>query len=287
MIDIRILGAGDESCLDAWYARRPDDTIFQRSNLARAGMAFASQRYGGVYAAAFDGEDIVGVVAHYWSGFVMPLADAPEDHVRPLLDATIEESGLPVNGVIGQRDQVGACLRSPRLRERPARRADNETLYGLDLDALRVPEALAAGTMSVRPIRADDLPLLTAWRVAYLTEAFNLEADDRTRAEAASEMASSLAEKRGWVAESDGAIRAFSGFNAALPDVVQVGGVYTPPDARSRGLARAVVAGRLLDARAAGAARSVLFTGVDNRPAQRAYEALGYARIGDWAIVRY
>jgi predicted GNAT family acetyltransferase len=70
-----------------------------------------------------------------------------------------------------------------------------------------------------------------------------------------------------------------------LPDVVQIGGVYTPPALRSRGYARAVVAGSLAAAAAMGVGRSILFTGRDNVAARRAYESIGYRRIGDYGLV--
>ena len=63
--------------------------------------------------------------------------------------------------------------------------------------------------------------------------------------------------------------------NARAADTVQVGGVWTSPELRGRGHARAVVAGALLVARSAGARRGVLFTGERNIPALRAYRALG------------
>ena len=46
-----------------------------------------------------------------------------------------------------------------------------------------------------------------------------------------------------------------------------------------------MVAGSLLDARAEGVAEAILFTEAENRPAQRAYEALGFERIGDYGMV--
>jgi predicted GNAT family acetyltransferase len=76
-----------------------------------------------------------------------------------------------------------------------------------------------------------------------------------------------------------------AGFNARLPDMVQVGGVYTPPEARGRGYARTAVALCLRAARERGVRRAILFTGEDNIPAIRAYRALGFERIGDFAIV--
>ena len=62
-------------------------------------------------------------------------------------------------------------------------------------------------------------------------------------------------------------------FNARLPDIAQVGGVWTPPHARGRGYARCVVAGSLLHARTQGVSRALLFTMESNVAAMRAYEA--------------
>ncbi len=81
-----------------------------------------------------------------------------------------------------------------------------------------------------------------------------------------------------------GTIVATTAFNAQIPEMVQVGGVYTPPASRGRGYARCVVAGSLLDARADGTAdRAILFT--PNPAAARAYEAIGFRRISDYALV--
>jgi predicted GNAT family acetyltransferase len=78
---------------------------------------------------------------------------------------------------------------------------------------------------------------------------------------------------------------AYAAFNAMLPDTVQLGGVWTPPEFRSHGYGRSVVAGALLAAREAGAGRAVLFTNSDNHAAQSAYRSLGFARVGDYGLV--
>src|SRR5690606_14753483 len=75
-----------------------------------------------------------------------------------------------------------------------------------------------------------------------------------------------------------------SGFNAEALGVVQVGGLWTPMPFRGRGYGRAVVAGSLLDRRAAGATRSVLFTGPDDFAAQRVYLSLGYRHTGEYGM---
>lgn len=287
MSSIRILSAGDESRLAAFFERAPDRSLMQRSNLARAGAGWYGQRYGGVFAGAFDGERLTGVIAHYWNGFLLPLVGDIARDFRPLLEGLLDATPLQVNGVVGDWDQVSATLMHPRVNGRAVRRCAREILFGLPLETLRVPEALGHGEITVRPIEADDVPMLTAWRIEFLVDTFKLARGSATFDEAAHELGAALEEKRGWVVEADGRMLAYSGFNAALPDVVQVGGVYTPPFARARGLARAAVAGSLLKARESGASRAVLFTDVANVAAQRAYGALGFNAIGDWGIARF
>ena len=92
-----------------------------------------------------------------------------------------------------------------------------------------------------------------------------------------------VAEGNAWVAVVENTPVSLSAFNAALPDIVQLGGIYTPPALRGRGFAKVVVAASLLVARDRGSSRAVLFT--KNPSAARTYEAIGFRRIGDYSLV--
>jgi predicted GNAT family acetyltransferase len=76
-----------------------------------------------------------------------------------------------------------------------------------------------------------------------------------------------------------------AGFNARLPGIVQVGAVWTPPEHRRKGFARAAVALHLAEARAEGVSRAILFT--SNPFAARAYRALGFSEIGRFTILLF
>ena len=60
--------------------------------------------------------------------------------------------------------------------------------------------------------------------------------------------------------------------------------VWTPPELRSQGYGRAAVAASLLAVQEEGVHTAILFTGEENIPAQKAYEALGFRHIGDYRI---
>ena len=140
--------------------------------------------------------------------------------------------------------------------------------------------------MRLRVAEDNDLRQITRWRSAYRVELLGHRADDpQLDASSAKEMAPLIAQRSCFLLEAGGEPVALSAFNAMLPDCVQVGAVYTPPELRGRGYARAVVAASLLAARDAGVTRSILFTGQDNAFARRAYLALGYRVVGEYGIL--
>jgi predicted GNAT family acetyltransferase len=89
--------------------------------------------------------------------------------------------------------------------------------------------------------------------------------------------------ERPLVAVQQERLLSLAAFNAALSDIVQLGGIYTPPELRGRGYARIAVAASLRAACARQASRAVLFT--NNPSAVRCYEALGFRRVGEYALV--
>ena len=81
----------------------------------------------------------------------------------------------------------------------------------------------------------------------------------------------------------DGVPVAMSAVNARLPDMVQIGGVYVPPELRSRGRGGAVVAAQLLEERARGVREAVLFA--NNDAAARAFVLLAIG--GMWSLFTF
>ena len=80
----------------------------------------------------------------------------------------------------------------------------------------------------------------------------------------------------------DGEPVSLSGFNARLPDIVQIGPVWTPTEYRSRGYARTLVALTLQKERKQGVQKAILSTG--NPVAAKAYEAIGFEKIGSYCL---
>lgn len=283
-VEIRILGAGDEALLLRFLEQHPETTMFLRGNLRKAGIVDRGQRFGGVYAAALDDGVAVAAVAHYWNGNVVLQAPTA---LAEVVRSAVAESGRDVKGALGPWSQVERALGALNLDPKRAQHCACERLLALELARLCVPELLSDPGLRCRLPLPEEMDRLVGWSAAYHVETLGDRDSHALRRQVRADLQEYTQAGLHWVLERNGEIVAYSAFNAALPDCVQVGGVFTPPPLRGRGYGRAVVAGTLLEARASGATRSVLFTGPDNAPAQAAYRALGYEDVGDYGLVLF
>ncbi len=284
MPELRLLRPGDEAALDTFLARHADTSMFLRSNARSAGLTDRGQPMQATYVAALDGERIAGVAAHCWNGMV--LVQAPEGaHAKAVAREAVRRSGRTVTGFSGPWDQVVAAREALGLGAAPTAKDSRDELYVLDLARLVVPPALASGELRCRHPTETELERLVDWRVRFAVEA--LGATEGPDLHQASTDDVRLQHERGtdWLLLAGAAPVSYAVFNAMLPDIVQIGGVWTPPELRGRSYARSVVAGSLLAARKQGVARAVLFADPANEAARRAYVFLGFRIVGDYGLV--
>jgi RimJ/RimL family protein N-acetyltransferase len=277
---VRRIRASDAAAFEAFLAPLADSSLFLLANARKAGFEDSGRPFEGTYSGAFDSDRLRGVAAHFWNGIlaVQALALLPEV-VRHAAGA----SGRAVAGLTGPQAQVVAARDALGFSGRPAALEGPEGLFALDLADLAVPEALGSGRVRCRGPRPEELALLARWRAAYRQEVLGEPEGPASDASAREDVESLDASASHWVLEEGGAPVAYTAFNARLSEIVQVGGVWTPPGFRGRGYARCAVAGSLVTARSQGADRAVLFT--ENPAAIRAYEAIGFRRVGEYGLV--
>ncbi|MBN1658217.1 MAG: GNAT family N-acetyltransferase [Anaerolineae bacterium] len=280
-VDVCIMGPGDWGALEAFLLPRIESSMFLIGNMRSAGLEDRGERFQGTYAAAYEAGQVMGVAAHYWNGMLVLQAPA---HLPAVCRAAIEGSGRRLGGLIGPDDQVLAAREALGVGDEPFQMDEAEHLYRLDLAGLLLPAALAERRVEARRIEPRDIDLVTRWRVDFSVESLGDQESPRLWEACRANVERSMADGRIWVLEVDGTPVATSAFNSATREAVQVGGVWTPPELRARGYARAVVAASLRDARQEGVRLGVLFTGEENLPAQRAYEALGFQRTGRYRL---
>jgi RimJ/RimL family protein N-acetyltransferase len=281
-LEIRRLCPGDDEATERFLVRHADSSVFLRANLRQAGLAYGGNPFEGVYVGAFCGKHLTGIAAHYWNGVL--ILQAPE-HAGALARAAAAESGRIVEGLIGPWAQVCAARTALDAAEWLTSLDSKEVLMRLSLSELQPPPALAEGALLCRRSRDGDLPWLADWRMAYLAESLGETDTPANRAKHLPMLERTHSEGDLFILEDGGRAVSTCSFNAPAGDTVQIGGVWTPPELRSRGYAQAVVAGALLTARDRGIATAVLFTGEGNTAALRAYQKIGFTPVGDYGLV--
>jgi predicted GNAT family acetyltransferase len=251
------------------------------SNIQRAGLVYAGKRYQATYAARLDESGrMTALAAHSWAGW---LALQGEAGIEAAALLAMRSSARAVIGLLGPWAAVS------RVRDalgRPAAQQLKDVLFGLQLAELQVPALLQQSDVRVRTSTPDEArEVLAPWGVEYEIEVMNAERGPELEQRVRERLVAAATDGLVWLLEVGGRMVSMSAINGVAHGIVQVGGVYTPPRWRGRGYARAVVAGLLLNARAVGASRSILFTGATDLAAQRAYRALGYVEVGDYGVL--
>lgn len=281
---IRILKPGDEAALEAFLRPRLESSMLLLGNLRAAGFVDNGERGHGTYAAAFEEGRITGVAAHFWNGNII-LQNPTLNH--DIWQAAVRASGREINGLLGPGKQVRAVQGALNVDAANLQMDSRDYLYALNLNELIVPQPLGDNRVHGRRIGIDDLDLMTRWNVAYAVELLGEKERPELWAERRHSMERHLAAGTLWVLEAGDRPVACSAFNTRISEAVQVGGVYTPPELRGRGYARAVVAQSLLDARAEGVQTGILFTDQENVAAHKAYTGIGFQVIEEYGLALY
>jgi GNAT superfamily N-acetyltransferase len=263
--------ASDLPAITAFLMARKPRAMFPLSNLARFGLDGRGDYAPSIWFAAESGEVTDALVVGQ-GGAVMP--------VMPNGDwaaAKAVLTGRAVSAVIGPTEEVRPLIDVLGIGKAVTTLDDDEPHFSLHLDQLVIPE----GPGEIAPLATADPETMIAWRAAYCEESLGLDRDAATKDGRASYHRYIAAQSHRVLMDGDTPL-ATTGFNAALPDIVQVGGVYTPPAFRRCGHARRIVALHLAEARATGAKTAVLFSGSEN--AARAYRAIGFTQIGWWTL---
>lgn len=267
---IRRLVDEDAPELEALLARHVESSMFLRSNIRSTGLHHVDAPRHGEYWGSVDSSGAIrAVLAHYWNGNLMMQADAPAQ-IAPLLAAFRDQSTRRVAGVLGRDDLAARILVQLSFPKENFAVNRAEGLFALELADLIIPTT-GGVVVSWREIDHD---LLRDWIRRYDIEALGADDTLALNESTAREVSDTSLER--WVLIVGGVPVSLSGFNARLPDIVQIGPAWTPPEYRNRGYARALVARMLASAN--GVRKAVLFT---NTPAAiRAYRAIGFRPIG-------
>ena len=229
--------------------------------------AFTAPPY---FATVRDGPRIVAV-ALQTPPFQLVLSEIDDAAAVPMLADDLAGRDLP--GAVGPVEHVRAFMNARTARGAPpAHLATSERIFQL---TAVTPPPLAAG--HARIAQPADRALVARWLDAFMREALE---DDPSDVEA---MADRWISRRGralylW---DDGEVVSLAGVGSQTPNGVRIGPVYTPPEARNRGYASALVAAISQAELDAGRRFCFLFTDLANPTANHIYQAIGYEPVRD------
>ncbi|MCC9622542.1 N-acetyltransferase [Thalassospira sp. MA62] len=279
----RKLHDADFDAATAFLANHAATCMVLRGNLRTAGIERRRHPLSGNWfgEVSSDGR-ISAIVAQFGNGNIFVEAGDRAAVPTGLIRAFMDDPLKPVAGVFGDADQAANVITQLGLEAADFAINASDVLYELDLSDLRVPINARADDYQMVDAEKVDRSTLLRWLRAYEIEALGAEDTPALDSKIASRLVQALDARNMWALIVDGKPVSLSGFNATLPDMVQVGPVWTPPAERSNGYARILVAKTLLAARARGVKRAILST--DSEAAAKAYEALGFKPVGRYRL---
>jgi len=275
LVVIRSARAGDEAAIDDFLSNHAETSMFLRSNLAAHGLFEQTHGHGTKYYLQFRDSRISAVFGRTNDGFMM--CQTPDASPGLWLEFARILNGRSVSGMTGQADQVAMALQALGFSGDDFQLNASQPLYHLHLS--QMPDSPPA---DIRPAEPADKEILEPWFAAYLRDT-GLVSDENSASKAARIQAeSAIGSNHLRLLIEHGEPRAMTSFNAQVADMVQVGGVFVPPEFRNLGYGRKIVAAHLAQTHRQGTTRAILFA--NNMAAARAYEGIGFRHIGTYRI---
>jgi hypothetical protein len=187
----------------------------------------------------------------------------------------VEDARSPdLSGVLGPREHARTFVEAWTAGDgRPARLAISERIYRL---TTVTPPRPVPG--AVRVATHGDRDLVVAWTEGFMRDAFGDADPAEVTATADRWLSGRERTLHLWV---DGEPTSLAGVGGPTPNGIRIGPVYTPPAARRRGYASALVAAVSQAELDAGRRFCFLFTDLANPTSNHIYQDIGYEPVRD------
>ena len=261
----------DLPAIAAFLTTHITTAMFPLSNLRRHGWNSDAPRGVRVWLAK-DADTVTDVLCITNEGMVMP--NCPSGNWADIAEIC---ANRPLIGLAGDGSQCDAIVSALSLGNAPAGLNGREPLMQLELADLVIPE----GDGQLAALSNNNLTQMAQWRAAFVVEAMGIDPDNAAEI-GTRDVTMFIANDSHRVLMVNDTPVAMTGFNAALPHTVQIGGVYTPPEFRGKGYARRAVALHLQEAHGNDVTRAILAAA--NPAAQRAYDAIGFQSTGHFTL---
>lgn len=277
---IRLLGPGDETAALSFLDREHAVNLILISDIVEYGMENRGHIFQGDYYGAYDSEELRGVAALFNFGSLFLYVPGGDAAGEAAGEMAAHLAGLEKRPryFFAREDRAGAFLEEMKKRGvEPVKQEKQECL----VLARQGFKPRGGGNTRARFARPDDLEAIMELQRGFQMEYY------RTSSELEEEFGRLAVERMAGdgivLAEMEGEVAAKVETMVRTRRMGQIGGVYTLPGMRGRGLAgecMSLLCARLLDDYEA----AVLNVAVSNQPARRLYYGLGFERAGDFRM---
>lgn len=263
----------------ALLKRYQETSMFLLSNLKECGSRVGELFYSGNFKCLIQGTEVKAVFCLSKNGHLLVQSDRKEDYSSALLAACLEE-GIYINGCVAEWSLADAfwqyyIKKFPNIKTATY---SKELLFSLNLSA--------------NPFKAENIRFLTEkefdlWEplnAAYFEELhFPTQGSTEERVAAFKARA-----KKGywWGYFADGKLISIAAYNACIEDIAQIGGVYTLPAFRKKGIATQLLRAMIADSYHVHRLKKLLlFTDEANTAARKLYTNLGFQETGNFGLI--
>ncbi|MDB6161965.1 MAG: acetyltransferase [Gammaproteobacteria bacterium] len=283
---IRHVTDSDIERVRAFLESHVDTSLFLLSTLAALGPRLGSHLNSGNFRVIQEGGQIAAVFCLTRRGNLLVQAGGRVDLAEQIFE-DCETEPMEVRGIVGEWPAAEALWKllcaDPRFEPTHALK---DVLYRLMLKETTRPAGEALnGSVTVRALDPEDFVQWERLNSAYFAElSLPLQATlEQRRTDFIVRIRSGL-----WWGAFDDCydLVSIAALNATYGSLGQVGGVYTRPADRKKGLAKAVMRLLIEDCRKRlRFEKLVLFTGEDNTAARRLYESLDFQAAGAFGLL--
>lgn len=258
-----------------------ETSLLLLENLKSFGPTLTEDSYSGNFKCLVKNGQVVAVFALTRVGNLIVQTDYNENYAEIIVNACLQEN-IPFHGVVGDWELVKpiwdyAKQKIPTLKENSGKK---DILYSVNLEGI-------APNNSEHKIKYLDAADYAAWD--KLNQAFQLEQHlDQEEAPTIKHQRfiQEVTNQRWLGLFIDQQLVSTVAYIACVNKVGQVGGVYTLPAMRRKGLVRTLMLRLMYDGKVKKHLdRLILCTGEDNFRAIKLYESLGFKKIGYFGLL--
>lgn len=242
---------------------------FMYENLSKVGVNYEGQPPEAEYYGFFEGETLIGVLAHCWNGNLMIQALPNTKDILNEFDTSLLTRPI---GLI-----FSSCAIESLITQLPGSFGSRrEFVFSLDLPSF----LWSAPTTDCRLAEEKDLDALALMRAQFEAEGLFMTLNDELIKRCRSNIAKAISSKALHVAvDKQDVPIAMSMIVGKIGDLAQIGSVYVRPEGRCKGLSKIIMAHTLKVLQAEKFSKCILFT--QNPAAMRTYLGLGFSITGD------